>query len=101
MTAPSSVTDLRIAYTEDFSCSAFETEYGDWIGLNYTDPQAFLDDVHKILQVLYYDGWELTLHDVVSRRAISVENSEGDLHLWWGGVKTHTPHSFDIYLILT
>lgn len=101
MSAPSSVTDLTIAYTEDFSCSTFETEGGDWVGLNYTDPLEFLADVNKILQILQYDGEEFSLSDVVSRRAISVENGEGDLHLWWGGVKTRTPHSFEIYMILT
>jgi hypothetical protein len=50
---------------------------------------------------LHYDDWEFSLSDVISRRAISVENSEGDLHLWWSGIKTRTPHSFEIYMILT
>lgn len=104
MTAPRSVTDFRIAYTEDFGCSVFETEDGDWVGLNYTNPVDFLADVHKVLQVLQY-GFEneelFELSDVTSRRAISVENDEGDFHIWWGNVRAHTPHSFEIFLIIT
>lgn len=101
MTAPCSVTDFTVKYTEDFSCSAFDTDNGDWIGVNYTDPVDFLADVNRILQILQYDTEPFELSDVLSRRAISVENDTEELHLWWGGVKAHTPHSFDIYMIIT
>lgn len=97
---PDSVTQFDIQYSEDFHSTVFETEDGDFIGLNMTDKAEFLDHVYKIIEILQgfpYDGEDFSVEDVKTRRAISIENSYGEFTLQWGGVGQYTPFSFDVF----
>lgn len=101
MTAPRSVTDLDIHYTHDFSCPIIETDNGDMIGVNYENKADFLKDLEKVLHILQVDypsGFPLTENDVRVHRAVSIENPDDELYLYWQDISRHIPYSFDVYL---